>query len=100
MSHFDQLDPDQRIVLRMAVRRRRSYAAMAEALGAAPDEIRQRALAGLDALAPEGRPGLTDDDRGRVADYLLGQQEGAERDATAGTLASRGPARDWALLVP
>lgn len=99
MSHFEQLDPDQRIVLRMAIRRRRSYSAMAEALGATPDEIRARALGALDALVPERPAGLSDEHRTRAADYLLGQQDGAAQQETVRLLGPSGPARTWALLV-
>jgi len=99
VSHLEHLEPDQRIVLRMAIRRRRSYEAVAEALGSTPGDVRGKALAAADALVPERPEGLEAEDRVRALEHLLGQQDPDTSAATSRRLAAPGPARDWALLL-
>jgi sigma-70-like protein len=89
MPGLDALPPDQRAVLQLVLRRRRSYDELADVLTMPPDAVRERARAALAALVtpPEG---LAGSDRGAIADWLLGQ-------ATVPPAAAReGPGRAWA----
>lgn len=99
MSRLEGLHPDQRAVLQLLLRRGLDYAALADALGLAPELVRERALDAVDGLAPEDVEGLELEDRDRIADYLLGQQPASERQATRELLESSAPARTWARLV-
>jgi hypothetical protein len=51
MDPIDQLPPDQSAVLSLLLRQGRSYGDIAALLGIAPDTVRQRAHAALDAIA-------------------------------------------------
>lgn len=71
------------------------YAELAEVLGLPRDRVRERALDAVDGLAPDDVEGLELEDRDRIADYLLGQQEDDERTATERLIAGSAPAREW-----
>lgn len=71
------------------------YAELAEVLGLSRDRVRERALDAVDGLAPDDVAGLELEDRDRIADYLLGQQEEDERTATERLIAGSAPAREW-----
>jgi hypothetical protein len=93
MPGLDALPADQRTVLQLVLRQGRSYDAIARALRVDPAAVRDRAHAGLAGLvAPEG---VAEGDRGRVADWLLGQHE----DGAAALLARDGAARRWAAAL-
>lgn len=93
MAALDSLPPDQRAVLQLVLRRGRSYEDLAGLLKIAPDAVRDRAHAGVTALAGEG---LAEERRGRVADYLLGQLPAAERAEAREELARSDESRAWA----
>jgi hypothetical protein len=99
MSRLQDLHPDQQAVLQLVLRRRMPYADLAGALGLTPEGVRERALDAVDGLAPEDVDGLAMEDRDRIADHLLGQDDGAGRDATATLLRDHEPARTWASRV-
>lgn len=63
-------------------------------LGITADAVRSRARAGLDRLSDA--PGLTEEQRGDLADYLLGQQSVSKREDVRALLAASADARDWA----
>lgn len=88
------LAPDQRAVVQLVLQQERSYDDLAGMLGISSEAVRDRARAGLDRLTDPG--GLSDDERGDLADYLLGQQSVSKREAVRGLLASSADARDWA----
>src|SRR4051794_35492600 len=93
MPGLDALPADQRTVLQLVLRQGRSYDAIARALRLDPAAVRDRAHAGLAGLvAPEG---VAERDRGRVADWLLGQHE----DGAAAVVAREGAARRWAAAL-
>lgn len=71
------------------------YAELADVLSLPSDRVRERALDAVDGLAPDDVEGLELDDRDRIADYLLGQQDDQERAATETLIASSAPAREW-----
>lgn len=71
------------------------YAELADVLGLPGDRVRERALDAVDGLAPDDVEGLELDDRDRIADYLLGQQDDQERAATESLIATNAPAREW-----
>src|SRR3954454_392547 len=77
---LDVLAPDQRAVVQLVLQQDRSYEELAGLLGIAPEAVRDRARRGLERLAPDD--GLTDDERGELADYLLGQQSVSGRETT------------------
>src|SRR4051812_49656411 len=87
MPGLDALPADQRTVLQLVLRQGRSYEAIARALRLDPAAVRDRAHAGLVGLvAPEG---VAEADRGRVADWLLGQHEDGARALVARDAAAR-----------
>ena len=94
---LDVLAPDQRAVVQLVLQQDRSYEELAGLLGIAPEAVRDRARRGLERLAPGD--GLTDDERGELADYLLGQQSVSGRETTRALLVASRPARDWARAV-
>jgi hypothetical protein len=93
MPGLDALPADQRTVLQLVLRQGRSYDAIARALRLDPAAVRRRAHAGLAGLVPPD--GVAIRDRGRVADWLLGQRE----DGAADLVAQEGPARRWAAAL-
>jgi len=99
MADLDGLPPDQRAALSLLLRQRQSYQQLSETLHIEEDAVRRRAHAALEALGPPGGQRLTDERRTEIADYLLGQQTSAEREATRAHLAESTAARDWAQGV-
>ena|SRR5436305_2539666 len=99
MADLDGLPPDQRAALLLLLRQRQSYQQLSETLHIEEDAVRRRAHAALEALGPPGGQRLTDERRTEIADYLLGQQTAAEREATRAHLAESTAARDWAQGV-
>lgn len=71
------------------------YAELADVLGLPSDRVRERALDAVDGLAPDDVEGLELEDRDRIADYLLGQQDDQDRTATESLIATSAPAREW-----
>src|SRR5881396_3080498 len=94
---LDALAPDQRAVIQLVLQQGRSYDELAGLLGISAGAVRDRAVRGLEHLADAA--GVDAEDRGEIADYLLGQQSGARRRATRSLLASAPAARDWAAAV-
>ena len=94
---LDALAPDQRAVVQLVLQRERSYAQIAELLNISEDAVRARAHAGLSALAPGAE--LPADQLAKIADFLLGQQNGKPRQATRRLLRSSNGAREWAGTV-
>jgi hypothetical protein len=90
------LAPEQRALLELIARQRRSYGELAELLGRDVGSVRARAHAAGDALlaGAEGRP--TDEVRGLVTDYVLRQQTLSERLRTRELLNDSARARAWA----
>ena len=82
MPGLDALPADQRTVLQLVLRQGRSYDAIARALRLDPAAVRRRAHAGLAGLVPPD--GVAIRDRGRVADWLLGQARTAPPPRGAG----------------
>ena len=72
MAEIDSLPADQRAALQLLLKQGQSYDQLASLLGIGPDAVRSRAHAAVDTLGPES--GLSESDRARVADYVLGQQ--------------------------
>jgi Sigma-70, region 4 len=97
MASLDSLPPDQRAVIQLVLQRGRSYNEIAELLSIDRDVVRQRAVAGLTALAPDTR--LPDDKRALIADYLLGQAAADQADQARTQLAESASARAWARVL-
>jgi hypothetical protein len=95
---LDALAPDQRAVVQLVLQQERSYDDLAGLLGISTEAVRERARAGLDRVG--GSAGdLTDEERGEIADYLLGQQSVSRREATRALLSDSADARRWANRV-
>jgi Sigma-70, region 4 len=94
---LDALAPDQRAVVQLVLQRGRSYEQIAELLKISEDAVRARAHAGLSTLA--GDVELPADKVARIADYLLGQQNGKPHEETVALLAGNDAAREWAETV-
>jgi hypothetical protein len=97
MDSPERLAGDQRAVLQLVLGQGRSYDEIAGMLSIAPDEVRARALAALDALGPPTT--LADADRARIADYLLGQLPAPAADQVRDALADSPGQRAWARVV-
>ncbi len=91
---LESLAPDQRAVVELILKQDRSYSDLAGLLGISDDAVRRRARAGVAMLGPPSD--LSADQRGRVTDYLLGQEAEDERAGTAALLSNSPTARDWA----
>lgn len=99
MSAFEQLPPDQRATLSLVLRRRKSYAEVAELLELDPRVVHDRAHAGLAVLAPALARAVPERLRQQVGDYLLGQQDDEQAASTREQIASSAPAREWAKAL-
>lgn len=87
------LAPDQRAVLELVLRQGRSYGELSELLAIPERDVRERADAGVRAVAGEPPAGV---DSGRIADWLLGQQPEAEAERTRAAVVGNPHARNWA----
>jgi hypothetical protein len=95
---LEALAPDQRAVVQLVLQQERSYDDLAGLLGISTEAVRERARAGLDRVG--GSAGdLSEQERGEIADYLLGQQSVSRREATRSLLTSSRDARRWANRV-
>jgi len=98
MSSLDSLPQDQRAVLQLVLSRGRSYDQIAQLLKINPSSVRERAHTALSALGPETE--VSEENRGRIADYLLGQlSEPSEVDEARSLLAHSPGERAWARVV-
>ncbi|HMI94743.1 MAG TPA: sigma factor-like helix-turn-helix DNA-binding protein, partial [Polyangiales bacterium] len=99
MSGLETLPPDQRAVLQLILVQGRGYADLAATLRLDPAAVRERAHAGAEALGLPGGPALDQQTRGRVVDYLLGQQDDGERLVTLLQLGESATASHWARTL-
>ena len=83
-------------MLELVLRQGRSYGELSELLAIPERDVRERADAGVRALAGEPQAGV---DSGRIADWLLGQQPDAEAERTRAAVARNPLARDWAAAA-
>jgi hypothetical protein len=97
MASFDNLPPDQRAVLQMVLGRGRGYDQIAKMLQIDPGDVRQRAVAALDALGPSTR--VPPERRVVITDYLLGQLPDGASEETRRQLANSPSERAWARVV-
>lgn len=96
MSGLETLSPDQRAVLQLILVQGRGYDELATTLRLDAAAVRERAHAGAAALVPEQLDAAT---RGRVVDYLLGQQDDGERIVTFAELGDSPDACRWAQAL-
>lgn len=94
MSSLQTLPPDQRAVLQLLLQKDRSYDEIAQLLRLDAQTIRGRAHAAVASLAPD-TPGLSDEQRGELTDFLLGEQSASSRAATRAFLEGSPAARTW-----
>src|SRR5204862_1852057 len=83
MAEVATLPPDQRAALQLLLTQGKTYDQLAQLLNIEASAVRRRAHAGLEALGPADGP----DRRDEIADYLLGQQSDAAREAPRAHLA-------------
>jgi hypothetical protein len=99
VSGLETLPPDQRAVLQLILVQGRGYADLAATLRLDVAAVRERAPAGAETLARAGTAALDADARGRVVDYLLGQQDDGERIVTFAELGASPAACGWAQAL-
>jgi hypothetical protein len=99
MATFDQLSAEQRAIIELVVQRGRTYEALADVLQVPASRVRELARDALAELSPVTVQRVDPQWRGQVADYLLGQQVGAESSATQNHLRKSEAARSWALSL-
>lgn len=94
MSRLQTLPPDQRAVLQLLLQKDRSYDEIAQLLRLDGQTIRGRAHAAVATLGPDTTD-LSDDQRGELTDFLLGEQTASARAATRAFLEGSPAARSW-----
>lgn len=99
MPRLDDLPADQKAVLQLLLKQGKSYEDLSTLLRITPEAVRDRALLALDGLGPDDTPGLDDDRRDEIGDFLLGQQTASERATTRGFLESSAAGRAYARVV-
>jgi hypothetical protein len=99
MATLDQLPAEQRAIVELVVQRGRSYDALADVLQVPSDRVRELARDALSELSPRTAQRVDSEWRGKVADYLLGQQPNADQRATREYLKESETARAWALSL-
>jgi Sigma-70, region 4 len=99
MATFDQLPAEQRAIIELVVARGRSYDTLADVLQVSSQRVRELARDALVELSPVSAKRVDPQWRGQVADYLLGQQSGAEATATRSHLKRSEASRIWALSL-
>src|SRR3954452_3701707 len=99
MATFDQLPADQRAIIELLLKRRRTYDALSDMLDMPASRVRELAREALTELAPNSAGRVDPDWQAQVADYALGQQSGPESQATQGHLKRSEPARTWLLSI-
>jgi hypothetical protein len=99
MATFDQLPADQRAIIELLLKRRRTYDALSDMLDMPASRVRELAREALTELAPNSARRVDPDWQAQVADYALGQQSGPESQATQGHLKRSEPARAWLLSI-
>lgn len=97
MASLDSLPGDQRAVLQLVLGRGRSYEEIGRLLSINPSAVRERALAGMQALGPQTP--ITPENRELVCDYLLGQLPDERAQAARHILADSPSERAWARVL-
>ena len=99
MATFDQLPADQRAIIELLLKRKRTYDALSDMLDMPATRVRELAREALTELAPFTADRVDPDWQAQIADYVLGQQSGPESAATKGHLKRSEPARAWLLSL-
>jgi hypothetical protein len=97
MPSLDSLPGDQRAVLQLVLSRGRSYDEIARMLSIDSSAVRERALAALRALGPQTT--VSEERRGMISDYLLGQLADRDADQVRTLLAGSPSDRAWARVL-
>lgn len=97
MTPLDDLPPEQRAVLELVLKRGRSYDDIARLLSIDRARVRERALAGFDALGPDTN--VSSQRRALITDYVLGQLPARVSEQVAQRLAQDPADRAWARVI-
>ena len=95
MTRIDELPSDQRAVLSLVLRRRKSYAEIAAALEIAEPEVRHLAHDALASLAPGAGSQLDDSEREELGDFVLAQLSPGDRLVAYDNLEGSAPAQAY-----
>ncbi len=99
MPTFDQLPAEQRAIIELVVQRGRTYDQLADALQITSTRVRELAHDALVELSPRTAERVDPDRRSQIADYVLNQQSGAEKNATKTHLKRSEAGRMWILSL-
>lgn len=97
MTPLDDLPADQRAVIELVLGRGRDYDEIAGLLSIDRADVRERALAALDALGPEAA--VPPERRALITDYLLGQLPPRVAEDVHRRLALEPADRAWARVI-
>ena len=98
MATFDDLNDRQRAILGLLLKQGKSYEEIAALLKSDASAVQARAHEAVAALGPDS-PDIGEENRGELADYLLGQQSASRRAATREYLGDSKEGRSWARAV-
>ncbi|HEV8178422.1 MAG TPA: sigma factor-like helix-turn-helix DNA-binding protein, partial [Gemmatimonadales bacterium] len=99
MPTLDSLPADRRAIIELVLRQAKPYGEIAGMLDMPDSRVRAYARESLGELAPRSAQRVDPAWRDKVADYLLGQLEGADADAARAHIAASEPARTWSHSV-
>jgi hypothetical protein len=95
MSRLEALPADQKSVLQLLLRQGKGYDDLSGLLRLDVEEVRSRAYDALDTLGP-GAAGLPAERRHEISDWLLGQRDPDEAEATRAFVDGSTAGRTWA----
>lgn len=98
-TNVSDLEPGSRAVLSLLLQQGRTYDDIGAVLKLDPADVCARAHGAAAVLADDGDSALDPAARAMITDYLLGQQQHAERVRTCDALAASQSGRKWAIRL-
>ena len=99
MSTIETLSAEQHAVVELVAKRGMSYDRLSEILAIEAGRVSELARGALVQLAPDAAVAVRKDQRGPIADYVLGQQTDEQQQATRKHLKRSKASRKWALSL-